>query len=168
MIKVRTIDPEYQRVDFGEYFDLREEGIVIEENRNYRGFNDEELKTAEKLCEDMECGYEYDAGYYGLTEEQFAKLREIVGQIKTWREIKEEFVAEFLSMKYGKPYERFTLRGCVQSEWVYAWLPSDSTRKWVDLIEMIFFNLGIEVVVGDGEDEYYQYLPTWDEREIKQ
>lgn len=167
MIYAKTFSPENSSIDIEDYFNFKENGIIVEGNQNFIGINDDDLKTVRKLCDDLDFDCQEEAGYYGLTDEQFDKLRKITN--------KEDFIIEFLSMKYGKPYKKATIRGCCQRDWAEIYLPLDYAGM-IKEFESVFFNLGTKVMIDMFDREnidpeeisgYCLYIPSTDEDEIK-
>lgn len=164
MVIAKQIPPEEQNVDFAEQYDVEEEGIIIESNTRFRGYNDEIVDDAKRLLTYIDNEYDVDPDEFALVDEQFEKLRAIANQKKTVQEIKNEFITEFISTKHGIQYQKFILRGCSQGEWIFAWLPADSSSKYVSDIAATYFNEGSEFII---DEDIRLYVPSVYSEDIK-
>ncbi len=185
MIYARIVDPEsayYPTLE--EYFDEETANqIVLDGGRDFGNHNGDLLKYAKSLCSDIE--YEYVTQYDDIvakkhngeyfSEGDFAKLKEITEEKKSWGEIENDFIIEFLSIHFGTAYKQCTIRGSVHREWAIIYIPNEWDRNMVQEIEDIYFCQGNEVAISEStipeepEDigEYYSFYNLQYEDDIK-
>ena len=156
-IYAKQVPPEYAMCDFGFYFDESVERFAISGNNHLKGYFDDEVKKAKKLCDDME--YDYLPDYIlkndgkAMSEAQLNELNEIAHKDASWSEIEEEFVLKYLELFYGEEYETYTIRGCCQGDWNILYAPKSMTEEERSFIEALYFNTGTEVIIHDEDNE---------------
>lgn len=82
-------------------------------------------------------------------------------------------ICTLLEIVTGQPWECSTLRGCCQSDWVYAFYPAHAwTRETLNAFETEYFNTGTEWEIHDGDEApedpgeicgYSVYCTSWNE-----
>ncbi len=87
-------------------------------------------------------------------------------------------ICDLLEIVTGKEWECRTLRGCCQSDWVYAFFPADAwTPETLEAFETEYFNTGTEWEIHDGEEApespeeicgYSTYCISWNEEGQRQ
>lgn len=163
----------YNEYDNGIYFDMLKQDIIegysdsifIGFNKEFIGVNDELINTIRYEIINYS-DYVIEA-YYKNNLSSF-----IIEQLKPYKNISlkqaikiaqiarcasdNEFygsnykaICEVLSIIYNKAFNCECLRGYSQGDWIYCFYSSDINKQFIDYIEAVYFNTGIELYISD-------------------
>lgn len=191
-IYAKTMNPEW--FDYRMYEDDIAENIIIDGGRDFASINEDKLCDIRKLINAYE-GWDYEYYYHNsikdcvndyLKKNNGKKLspkelhivkKALESDYRYHSEYEEEVAIACLSIIYGEEYDSFGIRGCCQGDYAKVYAPKNTSRKYIDYIEAIYFNTGIEVMVHDENNRVRNandisgwtfYTDAWNDDDIKE
>ncbi len=162
-IYAKQLDPEF--FDYRVYEDNVDEDIIVEGNRDYPGFHDEDLKSIKEFINNYNC-YDYDVFYDGKIKDYATdylpqkdngkkyspkELHQLKQSLDNMDD--EETIVLCLSIIKGKEYKAGCIRGCCQGDWCQIYYPASTNQKEIDYLEAVYFGTGTEYEVHDSDNE---------------
>lgn len=86
--------------------------------------------------------------YKHISLKQALKIANI---IKNYSGYDKKVYCDILSIIYCKCFKYSVLRGCCQNDWIYCFYSSDIEYTYIQYIEAVFFNEGIEIKISDDK-----------------
>lgn len=186
-IYAKQLDPEL--FDYRIYEDNVSEDIIVEGNRDYPGFHDEDLKSIKEFINNYN-SYDYEVFYdnkikdyiydylpkkdngknYSPTE--LHRLKDALDNLD-----ETDITLICLSIIKGKQYETRCIRGYCQGDWCKVYCPVTTTTEEIDYLEAIYFATGTEIEIHDEDTEVndendicgFTYLTTkYNSKDIKE
>jgi len=88
--------------------------------------------------------------YKSISLKQALKIAKIVDNYNNNRnKNRYDVICDILSVVYCSVFDYAILRGCSQSDWIYAFYNTQTiSLKYIAYVESVFFNTGLEIVVS--------------------
>ena len=164
-IYAKQLDPEC--FDYRVYEDYVREDIIVEENRDYPGMHDEDLKSIKEFIDNYNC-YDYNFYYEGKIKDYIYDYLPKKENGKKFSPIElhqlkqslddnddEATILLCLSIIKGKEYEIGDIRGYCQGDWCRIYYPKDASQDEIDFLEAVYFGTGTEYEVHDEDTEVH-------------
>lgn len=186
-IYAKQLDPEC--FDYRVYEDNVDEDIIVEGNRDYPGFHDEDLKSIKEFINNYN-SYDYEVFYDTKIKDYVidylprkdngkqyspSELHQLKDALDNLDETDITIIC--LSIIKGKQYETRCIRGYCQGDWCKIYCPVSTSQKEIDYLEAVYFATGSEYEIHDSdkpvnsEDDiegYSMLITDWREEDIKE
>ena len=163
------------RYNLGINDDYIAENIIIDGNKEYKGFTNSEYEKIKELgsvyyeCEALfnaHSNHCYWDNFTQFVEAYFSRSngkKYNTREIHQWKLLVEKYtehwdeddiMCDALKLMTGKKWRRFTIRGCMQREWQYGYASEELTDMDIRYVEMCYFNTGEEFLVFENEEDF--------------
>lgn len=103
------------------------------------------------------------------------RIKEYQNSCCYYRDAFYDLISDILSFIYCKHFNIYCMRGYCQSDWIYCFYSDDVNYDFIQYIEAVFFNTGIELYISENKlnideienindfdyDGYYEYMQDY-------